>query len=117
MVINATSWIIINQSTPVFVSVTDFIYQLTCIVLLTMRCENIEAHSPWPFVDCTQNKMADATATYFQLSAVLDGTLFTITIKKENDLGHSRGVVLSRAVHSCDLLRLNSLNGRFVRLR
>jgi hypothetical protein len=61
--------------------------------------------------------MADATATYFQLSAVLDGTLFTITIKKENDLGHSRGVVLSRAVHSCDLLRLNSLNGRFVRLR
>jgi hypothetical protein len=34
-----------------------------------------------------------------------------------DDLGHSRGVVLSRAVHFCDLLRLSPLTGRFVRFR
>lgn len=34
-----------------------------------------------------------------------------------DDLGHSRGVVFSRAVHFCDLLRLSPLTGRFVRFR
>ena len=32
-----------------------------------------------------------------------------------DDLGLSRGVVLSRAVHFCDLLRLSPLTRRFVR--
>jgi len=34
-----------------------------------------------------------------------------------DDLGLSRGVVLSRAVHFCDLLRLSPLTQRFVRFR
>jgi hypothetical protein len=34
-----------------------------------------------------------------------------------DDLGLSRGVVLSRAVHFCDLLRLSPLTRRFVRFR
>ena len=34
-----------------------------------------------------------------------------------DDLGQSRGVVLSRAVHFCDLLRLSRTTRRFVRFR
>ena len=34
-----------------------------------------------------------------------------------DDLGRSRGVVLSRAVHFCDLLRLSPTTRRFVRFR
>lgn len=34
-----------------------------------------------------------------------------------DDLGQSRGVVLSRAVHFCDLLRLSPTTRRFVRFR